>query len=162
MAVIFPEVIKPRFGLKVRFDFSSRGTQYLNFFKIIVSNYKDNTHTFTPLNLTFNSYMDLYEFLVTKGIIYDEVEINTYTSGIDRTITVVDGSRIFGIEESISKYLLNYKYYSINEVSEMLSLSRPTIYKLVNDSSLKAIRIHGQLRINHLDLMLFINIKNKQ
>lgn len=162
MAVIFPKEIKPRFGLKVKFDFSSRGTQYLDFFKITVSNYKDNTHTFTPLNLSFSSYMDLYDFLTSKGIIYDEVEINTITSNIEKTITVVDCSRIFDIEDSVSKYLLNYKYYSINEVAEMLSFSRPTVYKLVKGNALKAVRICGQLRINHLDLMEFTNQENQK
>jgi excisionase family DNA binding protein len=54
-------------------------------------------------------------------------------------------------------YLLNYKYYSINEVAEMLLFSRPAIYKLVNGNTLKAVRINGQLRINHLNLMTYIN-----
>lgn len=64
--------------------------------------------------------------------------------------------------ESITKYLLNYKFYTINEIAEMLSFSRPTVYKLVNDQTLKAVRIHGQLRINHLDLIAFINKDSKQ
>lgn len=156
MAVTFPKEIKPRFGLKVRFDYSARGGQYLDFFKITVSNYNDKTYTFTPLNLIFNSYMDLYEFLINKGIIYDEVEINTFTSKTKEPVTVVDCSKIFDLEESISKYLLNYKFYSINEVAQMLSFSRPTVYKLVNGNTLKAVRINGQLRINHLDLMAYI------
>jgi len=58
--------------------------------------------------------------------------------------------------------LLNFKYYSINEVAEMLSMSRPTIYKFVNDQTLKSTRINGQIRVNHLDLMNFINSENKQ
>ena len=158
--VTFPDEVHPKYGLKVRFDYSPRAEQYLEWFDI-TTGYP--IYKFLPLNLTFDSHDEFYQFLLNRGIIYHEVEINTYSSKKERNaITVVDTSKIHDVEESITKYLLNYKYYSINEIAEMLSFSRPTIYKLVNTQALKSIRIHGQLRINHLDLIAFINKEIKQ
>lgn len=152
--VTFSDEIHPKYGLKVRFEYSPRALQYLMFFKIVTVH---PSYMFLPLNLTFESNDELYQFLTTKDIISDEVEINDYTSQVIKKITVVDTRKIYDVEESITKYLLNYKFYSINEVAEMISMSRPTIYKLVSQQTLKAIRIYGQLRINHLDLMKFLN-----
>jgi excisionase family DNA binding protein len=157
--VTFPDEINPKYGLKVRFDYSPRATQYLEFFKI-TTGYP--TFKFIPLNLTFQSSNELYQFLINKGIIYDEVDIYTSDSKVEKRMTVVDTNKIYEVEENISKYLLNYKYYSINEVAEILSFSRPTVYNLVNNQTIKAIRINGKLRINHLDLIAFINKESQR
>lgn len=151
--VTFDDKLHPKHGLRLRFKYQPRAFQYLDYFNI-TTRYPD--YKFVPLDLTFNNGSELYEFLYRREIVYDEFEIRYTDTQVDGEYTIVDTRKIYNVDESILKYLLNYKYYSINEVAEMLSLSRPTIYKLVNDSSLKAIRIHGQLRINHLDLMAFI------
>lgn len=89
------------------------------------------------------------------------VEVSVHNKG-EKRMTVVDTNKIYEVEENISKYLLNYKYYSINEVAEILSFSRPTVYNLVNNQTIKAIRINGKLRINHLDLIAFINKESQR
>jgi excisionase family DNA binding protein len=155
--VTFPDRVHPKYGLTMRFRYAIRGIQYLEYFDII-KNYP--TYNFFPLNLTFNNADELDEFLIRRGIIRYEVEVNISNNEFSDAVCIVDTKKIYEAEESISKYLLTYKYYSINEVAEMLSFSRPTVYKLVNDQSLKAIRICGQLRINHLDLMDFIHKGN--
>ncbi|MDX9725253.1 MAG: helix-turn-helix domain-containing protein [Bacteroidales bacterium] len=99
----------------------------------------------------------MYQFLYNKGIVFDEITVSESFSHLSKMVTVVDSRKIYDVEESVNKYLLNFKYYSINEVAEMLSFSRPTVYKLVNESTLKAVRINGQLRINHRELMGYIN-----
>lgn len=81
---------------------------------------------------------------------------------LSNEFTIIDTTKIYEVDENISKYLLNYKYYSINEVAEMLSFSRPTIYKFINDGNLHSIRINGQMRIKHNDLTKFINKENRQ
>jgi excisionase family DNA binding protein len=143
----------------MRFKYSPRAIQYLRYFDIILY-YPD--YKFIPLDLTFNNADDLHQFLVNRGIVRYEVEVSITNSEFSDEISIVDTKKIYDIEESKLKYLLNYKYYSINEVAEMLSFSRPTVYKLVSDQALKAIRIYGQLRINHLDLMAFINKESQQ
>lgn len=157
MAVTFPDEVHPKKGLKLRFDIVYRPLQYLQYFHIIETypNYK-----FSPLDLTFESYNDLIEFLNVRGIVYDEIQ---HTDGFWKEwkkVTIVDTLKIYDIEESVTKYLLNYKYYSVNEVAEMLSFSRPSIYKFIKDGNLKTIRINGQMRIKHSDLIEFINIEN--
>jgi excisionase family DNA binding protein len=152
--VTFPDEIHPKHGVRLRFDYDIRAYQYLDYFGI-TKKYK-----FIPLDLTFDSYNDLKKFLNEKGIVYQEIQVEAVFSKLSKIITIVDTRKIYDVEESVSKYLLNYKYYSINEVAEMLSFSRPTIYKLVNDQTLKAVRINGQYRINHLDIISFINKEN--
>ena len=154
--VTFPDRVHPKHGLTMRFLYAYRGIQYLEYFDII-KNYP--TYNFFPLNLTFANADELHEFLIMRGIIHYEVEVSITNSQFSEPVCIVNTKKIYNAEESISKYLLNYKYYSINEVAEMLSFSRPTVYKLVNDQKLKAVRIYGQLRINHMDLIYFINKK---
>jgi len=154
--VTFPDEIHPKFGVRLRFDYDPRAYQYLDYFGII------KTFKFIPLDLTFDSRDDLKKFLNEKGIVYQEIQVAAVFSKLSNIITIVDTKKIYEVEENTTKYLLNFKYYSINEVAEMLSMSRPTIYKFVNDQTLKSTRINGQIRVNHLDLMNFINSENKQ
>ncbi len=157
--VTFPEIIHPKYKMILRFEYSFRASQYLEYFKIIESYPR---YIFFPLDLSFNDASELFKFLSERGIIYSEREVkDTFWKTWHEPYFFVDTRKIYEVEESIQMYLLNYKYYSINEVAEMLSLSRPTIYKLVNNQTLKSIRIHGQLRINHLDLMKFISKDNQ-
>ncbi len=156
MAVTFPDNISPKFGMRIRFTYPLRALQYLEWFKIIAYH---PTYKFLPLDIEFVSYDDLEQFLIYKGIFRDEIswDASQHNYDIDDIVRVVDTRKIFDVEESTTKYLLNYKYYSVNEVAEMLSFTRPTIYKLINDQTLKANRINGQLRIRHIDLMGLIN-----
>lgn len=157
--VTFDDKLHPKHGLRLRFKYQPRAFQYLDYFNITT---RYPAYKFIPLDLTFNNGSELYEFLYRREIVYDEFEIRYTDTQVDGECTIVDTKKIYNTDESILKYLLNYKYYSINEVAEMLSLSRPTIYKLVKQQTLKAIRIHGQLRINHLDLMAFINKESQK
>ncbi len=157
--ITFEEKLHPRKGLRLKFTYKYRAFQYLDFFQIITLT---PPHKFIPLDLTFPDSAELSRFLNNRGILYDEVEIEYTGTRVKNEAIIVDTKRIYEVEESILKYLLGYKYYSINEVAEMLSFSRPTVYKLVNEDTLKAIRIYGQLRINHLDLMEFINQENRK
>jgi excisionase family DNA binding protein len=153
MAVVFPDEIHPKYRLRMRFEHFARANQYLSHFKIVALY---PSYEFIPLDLKFNSIDDLNQFLLNRGIVYHEFDVSDTYPYIKKEFTIVDARKIYDVEESVSKYLLNYKFYSINEVGEMLSCSRPTVYKMVHDHTLKAIRIHGQIRINHLDLMAYI------
>lgn len=157
--ITFPDKVHPKHGFTMRFKYSLRAMQYLKYFEIILD-YPD--YKFIPLDLNFTNSQELHQFLVNRGIVRYEIEVNISNNEFSDLVSIVDTTKIYNVEESILKYLLNYKYYSINEVAEMLSFSRPSIYKWVNDQTLKAIRINGQLRINHLDLMSFINKENQQ
>ncbi len=157
--VKFPDNIHPKFKQRIRFLYSFRATQYLQFFNIIET-YPESK--FLPLNLKFETNADLQEFLYNKGILQDEYEVAATFVQVSEPITVVDASKIYDVEESINKYLENYKYYTINEVSEMLSFSRPTIYKIIKEGKIKTVRIYGQMRIKHSDLKNYINEKNTQ
>ena len=169
----FPEEINPQKGFRVRFVNELNAMEYLDYFKII----NRLKRKFIPLDLTFPTYNDLKQFLFDKGILCNEIRSfhysNVYNSNrkelipeganklnID-TFIVVDTKKIYDVEESITKYLLNFKYYTVNQVADMLSMSRPTVYKVVNDKTLKSVRINGQIRINHLDLSNFINNENQ-
>lgn len=157
--VTFDEKLHPKHGLRLRFKYEPRAFQYLAFFKITATtDYK--TYKFVPLDITFESWDELCKFLSARGIVYDEYDIRYTDTVIEAKAIVIDTTKIYDVEENVSKYLLNLKYYSINEVAKMLSFSRPTVYKLVNQNALKAVRIYGQLRINHLDLMEYINKEN--
>jgi len=157
--ITFEEKLHPKRGLRLKFTYKYRAFQYLDFFQIITLT---PPHKFIPLDLTFPDSAELSRFLHNRGIVYDEVEIEYTGTRVKNEATIVDTKQIYEVQESIVKYLLGYKYYSINEVDEMLSFSRPTVYKLVNDTSLKAKLINGQLRINHVDLMTYINSENQQ
>lgn len=153
--VTFSDKLHPKHHLAVRFDYEIRAEQYLAYFNIIIAY---PTYEFVPLNLKFETHQELHEYLVKRGIIYYQTDhFDLHKSVHKDVLTIVDTQKIYEVEDDVTKYLLNYKYYSINEIASILSFSRPTIYKLVNDQILQAIRINGQLRINHLDLMKFIN-----
>ncbi len=156
--VTFDDNLNPKHGLRLRFKYKPRAYQYLDFFKITSADYPK--YKFVPLDLTFENWDELNQFLRARGIVYDEFDIRLSDTVIEGEATIVDTTKIYDVEESLTKYLLNFKYYSINEVAEILSFSRPTVYKLVNEDTLKTVRINGQLRINHLDLMAYINSEN--
>ena len=161
--VTFPDEIHPKFKQRIRFSYPIRALQYLEYFDIVVLSYgEEKKIEFSPLNLTFSTYQDLEKFLYEKGILQDEYDVDVFSDQISEKVTVVDASKIYEVEENINKYLLNYKYYSVNEVSEMLSLSRPTIYKIIREKKLKSIRINGQLRVKHRELLNYINEENRK
>lgn len=153
MAVTFPDRVHPKHGIEMRFLYSMRAIQYLDYFKITTNH---PHYKFAPLDLTFGSYEELHEFLYRRGIFRDEMEVSVTNSEFSDVSTIVNTRKIYEVEESVTTYLLNYKYYSINEVAEMLSFSRPTVYKLINEGTVKAVRINGQMRIKHSDLSKYI------
>lgn len=159
----FPEEINPIHGYILRFGYEPTALEYLQYFKVI----DIVKRKFIPLDLTFNTFNELKQFLYDKAILGIEVKNTSYRNSdtarykIENTVIVVDTKKIHDVEESISKYLLNFKYYTVNQVADMLSMSRPTVYRVVNDKTLKSVRINGQIRINHLDLANFINRENQ-
>jgi len=157
MAVTFPDNVHPKYGLELRFGYTHRATQYLQYFNITTS-YPE--HRFIPLNLTFGTLEELQQFLYNKGILRDEVELAAYSTEYSEPVTIVSTRKIIETDETISNYLMNYKYYSVNEVSEMLSFSRPTVYKIIKEGKIKTYRINEQIRIKHSDLMDYINVEN--
>jgi excisionase family DNA binding protein len=154
MAVTFPESIHPKNGYLLRFDYEIRAFQYLDYFKI-TSFYPEIK--FFPLDISFETREELRDFLSYRGIVRQELEWNSLKEKSSEIITIIDSMKIYEVKESVSKFLLLYKFYSINEVAEMLSFSRPSIYKLIKNNQLDAIRLNGQLRISHSNLMGFIN-----
>lgn len=57
----------------------------------------------------------------------------------------------------------NLKLYSINEVAEILGVSRVTVTKYIQDNKLKAIKMgskkQSRVRIKETDLKAFIEMK---
>ena len=149
----------PKHGFRVRFKYKLRAMQYLDYFGI-TETYP--AYKFFPLNLEFDTYDELQQFLRSKGVSYDEIDIEYSGTRTESEATIVDTSKIYDIEENISKYLQEFKYYSVNEVSDMLSLSRPTIYKSIRDGDLNSIRINGQVRIKHNELQKYIEDESKK
>jgi excisionase family DNA binding protein len=156
--VTFPDKIHPKHGLVIRFKDGSSASKYLEFFKITTLS---PLIKFIPQDITFDSGEEMRQFLYNRGIVQDEIEVSGIFPKLSNVGTIVNTKLIYEPDESNLKNFLKYKYYSVNEVAEMLSLSRPTVYKLVNDQTIKAIRIYGQLRINHVDLFVFINEESK-
>ena len=152
------EKINPKNKLTLRFNSQRTAFQYLIEFNII----SYNPFKFIFLDLSFRNKIELYDFLYARGIARNEIDVTNMYQKLSNEFTIIDTTKIYEVDENISKYLLNYKYYSINEVAEMLSFSRPTIYKFINDGSLHSIRINGQMRIKHSDLTKFINKENRQ
>lgn len=151
--------INPKNKLILRFDSKRSAFEYLIRVNVTTSY---PIIKFVPLNLTFQNKNDLLEFLFTHGIVREEIDVSNWYRKLSNEVTIIDTAKIYEVEESVSKYLLNYKYYSINEVADMLSFSRPTIYKFINDGNLNSIRINGQMRIKHSDLTKFINKENQK
>jgi excisionase family DNA binding protein len=158
MAVTFTDEIHPKKKMRIKFQYDFRATQYLEYFNII----DRKTHKFLPLDLTFQSYDELVQYLYDKGIVYTEFVIAQVYPEKDRTFTVVNARKIYELDEDISNYLFNYKYYSINEVAKMLSFSRTTIYKIIRSGKLQSNRVNGQERIKHSDLVNYINSSTEE
>lgn len=159
MAVKFSNEMNPQNLLSeqisiIKFDFWSRSIQYLDFFGIISS----LEHRYNPLNLTFDTYDDLKQFLFDKRIAYFETDSPKYadSEGLPEKYPVVDLSRIYGKEIDLETHILQYKFYSVNEIAELLSFSRPTVYKLIKEGELKASRINKHLRIKHSDYVEYV------
>lgn len=49
------------------------------------------------------------------------------------------------------------KLYSLKEVSEITSVSRKTLWQIVKDGKLKAVKIGREYRISEANLLKFIN-----
>lgn len=156
MSVSFPEDLHPKQipNTRLKYDFISRPMQYLEYFGVINS----IERRFVPLDIVFNSYDQLKKFLHDRGIIYTEIndEVKDHVM-VYKEMFVVDTSKIYDSEIDLNNKILQYKFYSVNEISDMLSFSRPTIYKILNSGELRATRINGQLRIKHSDFVDYVN-----
>ncbi len=49
------------------------------------------------------------------------------------------------------------KVYSINEVEEMLQVTKRTLYSYIKDGRLRATKIGREWRVKHADLQAFID-----
>jgi excisionase family DNA binding protein len=49
------------------------------------------------------------------------------------------------------------KVYTINEVEEMLTVTRRTLYSYIKDGKLKAVKIGREWRVKHSDLQAFLD-----
>lgn len=49
------------------------------------------------------------------------------------------------------------KVYTINEVEEMLTVTRRTLYSYIKEGKLKAVKIGREWRVKHSDLQEFLN-----
>jgi excisionase family DNA binding protein len=157
MAIQFPDEINPKAiaeerNLKLRFEYSYRAIQYLDYFGVI----SIIEHTYTPLNLKFRDNKELTAFLYNIGIVYDEITVSASFSHLSESVSVVDTRKILMKDEDLSQIILLHKFYSVNEIAEMLSFSRPTVYKIINEGKLKATRINNQLRIKHSDYVNYV------
>jgi excisionase family DNA binding protein len=157
MAIKFPDEINPKNidesrSLKLRFEYSYRAIQYLDYFGII----SIIEHTYIPLNMKFDDNKTLYGFLYDVGIVYDEITVSEAFSYLSDTVSIVDTGKIQMKDEDLSSAVLQHKFYSVNEIAEMLSFSRPTVYKLINEGKVKATRLNNQLRIKHSDYINYI------
>lgn len=157
MAIHFPDEINPKHiaeprNLKLRFEYSYRARQYLDYFGII--SYRE--HTYTPLRLDFEDSNSLNQFLYETGILYDEITVSASFSHLSETITVVDLAKIYPTDVNMSIAMLQHKFYSVNEIAELLSFSRPTVYKIIREGKLKASRINKQLRVKHADYIDYV------
>ena len=47
-----------------------------------------------------------------------------------------------------AEYVQNKRTYTVNEIQDILGISRPTAYALVNRNLFRSIRIGGQIRIS--------------
>jgi len=63
-------------------------------------------------------------------------------------------------EDFLNYQINNYKLLTINQACEFLSISRPTLYKLIKDEEIKDIEILGKKRIQVIELMNYISTKN--
>ena len=161
MAVTFPDNLHPSKKLKIKFDLAPRALQYLRFFGFLrtensslVGGGHQAIHDF--MGISFKNYDELNQYLRKNKIIYDEVEVNHH-SEIIKEFTVVDCMRISELFEDQATDIMMQKLYSINELCELLSFSRPVVYKLIRDDKLKSIRINDKIRVRHTDYINFIN-----
>lgn len=46
--------------------------------------------------------------------------------------------------------------YNIQETGKMLSVSKSTIYNLIQDGSLKAVKIRGAMRVTHDAILAYL------
>lgn len=157
MAVHFPDEINPKNiapsrNLKLRFEYAPRAFQYLDYFGVI--SFLD--FTYAPLNLKLDNSDSLYQFLYDVGIVYDEINVESTFSRLSEKVTVVDTRKILLQDEDMTTKILQHKFYSVNEIAEMLSFSRPTVYKIINKGRLKASRINNQLRVKHSDYIEYV------
>ncbi|MFW6046510.1 MAG: helix-turn-helix domain-containing protein [Candidatus Woesearchaeota archaeon] len=164
MPVYFSQEIHPSKKIKIKFDFAPRALQYLRFFGLLKSDNStipNRTGQFILdfMGIEFPNYDKLNEYLRENKIIYNELEVNSY-SDIIKEYTIVDCMRISELFEDQPTDIMKYKLYSINELCQLLSFSRPVVYKLIKDNKLKSIRVNDRIRVKHKDYINFINSEN--
>ncbi len=166
MAVKFPQKINPTRKLKIRFDYAPRALQYLIFFGLIKNKFAYSTndiekdeHSF--MGVKFDDYNDCKKFLEDNRIIYDEVDVSSYGGDeVVKEYTVVDCKRLYELMEDQPTDIIKHKLYSVNELCNLLSFSRPVIYKLINSGELKSIHVNNKIRVKHQDYLNYINNSN--
>lgn len=115
----------------------------------------------------YHNISEIVEELKNGGLLHEIIEyVAGYGKGLNSIGYVLYYSLMMRYLEREDEPLINdinvYKLLTINQVCEFLNVSRPTVYKMLNDGDLPFLEILGQKRIQVKDLLSFIQSKTSK
>jgi len=114
----------------------------------------------------YNNIEEIVEELENYGLLYEITEYNGWDEETTSKGYVLFYSKMLRYLNKNSESLNNddniYKLLTINQVCEFLNISRPSVYKLLNDRQLPFTEILGHKRIQLIELLNFIQEKKSK
>jgi len=103
----------------------------------------------------------IIEIIYKSTIITDEFIFKSYEYEIEYIL--LNTNQLNSLESnSFVNPIIIERLLTIKEVSQMLSLTKPSVYKLFNSNQLPYYEILSQRKVKHTDLIKFIESKKKK
>jgi len=99
----------------------------------------------------------LHEIIEFQGVYFTEPKSHGFILHYSRIKKLLSGK-----PEFIENDVLYEKPMTLNQACEFLSISRPTLYKLIEKREIKSIEILGKKRIQFFELINYISQNNSK
>ena len=114
----------------------------------------------------YNNIEEVVEDLKSNGLLCEISEFTGLGKELESKGYILFYTQLLKYLNRNSEYLTNdiniFKLLTINQVCEFLNVTRPTVYKFLNDGHLEYVEVLGHKRIQLIELLNFIQEKKSK
>jgi len=114
----------------------------------------------------YNNIEEVVEDLMVNGLLCEISEFTGLGKELESNGFILFYTQLLKYLDRNSEYLSNdvniFKLLTINQVCEFLNVTRPSVYKLLNDGHLEYVKVLGHKRVQLMELLNFIQEKRSK
>lgn len=157
--IVFNQEVHPKNNIVIEFKETHpyRLTDYLLFFNIVRKS--KNKDAYEVLGEVLSSLEETLDLLQRNNVIQHIYSCDVFGHIKHEGYTFNSAAYNELIQDQLNHTETN-KLYSVNELTKLLSVSRPTIYSMIKDGRLKAVKFNDTYRVKNKDLQGYLNTLN--